>query len=339
MLLKTLSKESEKEVDNLKKIGFIGFGGQAKEQVELVMKTKYAKVVAICDSNYKMFESLPDFIMNLPKYTDYKEMILKENLDFVFLCVPHYLHREVSEYAVKNDVHVIKEKPLACNVLEGTLLVEKSNETNKSILTLTQRRAHPAYLCGKDKLEELGDIFLIKGEYTFNGGPYDYGWRGIKEMAGGGAALDMGYHILDVIIWYFGLPIEVNSMLTNQSRKDVNYETEDSSIINFKTKSGALGNLFLSRATQPKKEDLTIYGSNGVMILKRDNITIFNQKGEVIENLQFERSWDNAIISQIDSLMEMIDEGGLENSSIHLEHLKFLDAIYRSDIEKKVIKL
>lgn len=319
-----------------KRVGFIGFGGQAAEQAEFVNQTESGVVVAISDVNLAIKDSMLDEFLALPFYVDYKEMILSEDLDVVFIAIPHYLHAEASMFAIEHGVEVIKEKPLAMNMLEGQQIVNLSKQKQVSIKTLTQRRQHDAFIFGKSLLSKLGDVNLIKAEYTFNGGPYDYGWRGIQRIAGGGAAFDMGYHILDVLLWYFDTPKYVNALLKSDSRKDVSYETEDSGIISFVTNSGALGNVFLSRATSPKKEELIIYGSEGILDISRSRVILKDQKGNLLIEKNFDKSWDNSIIGQLELFFE---DSSNEHGDEHLKHLRLLEAIYQSNDLLKTVEV
>lgn len=321
------------------RIGFVGLGGQAREQIEHVKFTKYGIVTAICDKNEEMLKNLPNYLEDVAVFMDYKEMISQTELDAVFICVPHDLHKEIALYALSHGLHVIKEKPFACNYEDGSKIVQAANLHKKSVITLTQRRFHNSYLKAKEMLNELGKIFLIKGEYTFNGGPYDFGWRGIKDIAGGGAILDMGYHVLDLIIWYFGLPIEVNAYISNTARPNVKYETEDTAILMFKTQNGAMGSLDLSRATQPKREELFIHGSNGVLNITRTKVELINLDGNIIKVINSDRSWDGPIRTQIDDFIEKISNGIMQDGSSHLDHLILCDGAYKSDQENQTVKL
>ena len=46
-------------------------------------------------------------------YADYREMISKEDLDLVSVCLPNFLHHDVVMAAAKAGRHVFCEKPLA----------------------------------------------------------------------------------------------------------------------------------------------------------------------------------------------------------------------------------
>ena len=72
-----------------------------------------AEVVALCDVNTSAAEKRKnEFSLDLPLYTDYKEMLDREKPDVVHICTPHHLHAERIIEALSRDINVLSEKPL-----------------------------------------------------------------------------------------------------------------------------------------------------------------------------------------------------------------------------------
>ncbi|MGW2540182.1 Gfo/Idh/MocA family protein [Kitasatospora sp. NPDC001574] len=71
---------------------------------------------------------------------------------------------------------------------------------------LASNRAKLVAVCDNDFLDQIGTPFLIDGQYTFHTDDPGAGWRGDVSQAGGGCIIDMGYHIVDLLLWYFGMP-------------------------------------------------------------------------------------------------------------------------------------
>jgi predicted dehydrogenase len=310
------------------RIGFIGAGRQAVEEMSLVVESNFGEVASVCDIDEKAAQCLAASY-SIPYYQDYKVMIDQENLDGVFICVPHNDHFPISMYALQKNLHVIKEKPFALSVKDGLELVSTSKRMKKSILTMMQRRGHSSYQEGKNLLDQIGKVFLFRGFYTFNGGPYDYGWRGINRISGGGTVIDMGYHILDLVIWYLGLPNFVYAQLTNFARPDASYETEDSALITFRLPK-SMGSIVLTRASHPKEEKIYIHGIKGTLIVDRQSVKVIALNGEVVYSQRFEKDWSNSIINQLDEFISTVMIGGYVDSSDQMDHLILLESIYRS---------
>lgn len=311
------------------KIGFIGAGDQALEQMKAVHFSRSGRLGAVCDTNVgKAIQA--GLAYQVPYFSSYQNMIHKADLDAVFICVPHNIHRSATLYALSHGLHVIKEKPFATTVNEGQELVEQARKCNRSLITVMQRRHHESYQAGKEFVEYIGKPFLFRGSYTFNGGPYDFGWRGLKRIAGGGAVLDMGYHMLDIIIWYLGIPTQVFAHLSNIARPDVTYETEDSAILTFKIKDDLMGSLVLTRASQPKEEHIYVHGTKGTLHINRYNVVLYDLDGFVRKHMKVDQEWRLSVSKQIDHFISRVINGEMDDGSSHLPHLHFVEVAYRS---------
>src|ERR1041385_5410804 len=80
-----------------------------------------ANLVALCDSDEKRLHELGQ-TYNVPPdglYTDYKRMLAEAKLDMVSVCLPNFLHAEVSSAALDAGVHVLCEKPMAPTVAQA----------------------------------------------------------------------------------------------------------------------------------------------------------------------------------------------------------------------------
>lgn len=312
------------------KVGFIGAGGQAMEQIKVIKSSNFVEISSVCDINAEKAQNV-GLKYNIPFYTNYEDMIKKEQLDVVFICLPHNLHKEATIFALSNNLHVIKEKPFALTVNEGEELVQQARRKTRSILTIMQRRGHHTYILGKKLMNEIGEPFLFRVHYSFNGGPYDFGWRGKREIAGGGAILDMGYHMLDLIIWYFGIPTQIFTQMTNVARPDTFYDTEDSAVLTMKKGKSLMGNLVLTRASQPKDEQVIIHGTKGTLKINRQNVYLYDLDGNVCVHITTNKDWTFSTRKQIDAFAQKILNGQLEDSSSHMVHLKLLESAYQSE--------
>jgi predicted dehydrogenase len=80
----------------------------------------------------------------------------------------------------------------------------------------------------------------------------------------------MGYHLIDMILWYFGLPDRILADTSTTARSDRTYDPEDTALIHFGYDSGLYGSALLSRFIGPKSEQIRLVGSKGIVALERD---------------------------------------------------------------------
>jgi UDP-N-acetyl-2-amino-2-deoxyglucuronate dehydrogenase len=141
-----------------------------------------------------------------------------KRVEYVTVCSPNYLHDAHIRMALRNDCHVICEKPLVSNPWNIDALAEIERETGKRINAILQLRLHPAIIALKKKIENAPEekIYNIDLTYiTSRGSWYHHSWKGDISKSGG-IATNIGVHFFDMLTWIFGKVIE-NVVHVNQS--------------------------------------------------------------------------------------------------------------------------
>jgi predicted dehydrogenase len=172
---------------------------------------------------------------------------------------------------------------------------------------------------------------VVDAHYTPHVADPSDGWRGQSERAGGGCIIDMGYHLVDMILWYFGLPDRVLASLSARARPDRAYDAEDTALIHFSYNGGMYGSLLLSRFIGPKREQIRLVGSKGIVELERGHLRRLTNGGEIIESLSRDQSWPSAATCQIDHFCRL-SRGCAPISAARNRtfHLRFIAASYAS---------
>jgi predicted dehydrogenase len=316
----------------LLRVGVVGLGRQALEDHLPGLHTAdSAELVAVCDEN-------PEAIREqqtrhyVPGYTDFRQMFKAERLDLVVVCVPHDVGRVVIEAAAEHHVHVLKEKPFATTLDEAKELAVICQDAGIQLMVTLQRRFNPIYTSFTQLADQIGTPFVIDARYTLHVDDPSDGWRGNAATAGGGCVIDMGYHLVDLLLWYFGLPDRITADLSVGARPDRTYDAEDTALIHFAYESGLYGSLLLSRFIGPKTEELRLVGSRGIVHLERGRLRRLTNDGEVIESLIREQAWPSAAASQIDYFRHVIDgdRPNLSGPQENLAHMSFVAACYES---------
>jgi predicted dehydrogenase len=312
--------------------GVVGLGRQAlDDHIPGLLECTGAELVAICDDNPELTRE-HQYRLRVCAYTDFREMFLKEDLDLVIVTVPHNIGRTVITTAAEHGVHVLKEKPFAINTSEARELAQQCQDAGIQLMVTLQRRFNPIYTSFKQMADQIGTPFILEGQYTLFVDDPSEGWRGQTAMAGGGCVIDMGYHLVDAILWYFGMPDRVMASMSVRARPDRTYDAEDTALIHFGYDSGLYGSLLVSRFIGPKSEQIRLVGSKGVVHLERGRLRRLTNGGEVIESLSREEPGPSAATCQIDYFCHVIKglrpniSGPIEN----LAHMSFIAACYES---------
>jgi predicted dehydrogenase len=309
----------------------------------LVSPAHNIKLVAVCDINpgkeeemRKVLEAYP--IKTTPKfYTNLNEALEKERIDFAIIATPHGTHLEISEELLKRKIPFLKEKPFAISLQEARKLVSLIEKYSGHMRLCVQRHYHPLYTYGKKALPYVGTIRHFAARYQLNADRYYFGWRSRPETAGGGAVIDMGYHIIDLIYWYFGVPSSIYAVAAPKKDEHVDYNVEETVLSALAYENGVVGSMFLSLCEPDKYEDLRVYGTHGYIHLQRDFLKRYDTKDTLIESLTREPAWPSAVT---DVLFDFI--GNLNNRDIvreecmrGLEVMSIIESIYKS-MEKKL---
>jgi len=139
-----------------------------------------------------------------------------EQIDYVSVCSPNYLHDSHIRLALRNGCDVICEKPLVINYDHLQSLQEIEKETGKKIYNILQLRHHPTIQDLKLKVEKNKKYDVELKYITPRGSWYDFSWKGEKDKSGG-VLFNIGVHFFDMLIWIFGKPLDYN--VTNLDRK------------------------------------------------------------------------------------------------------------------------
>lgn len=136
-------------------------------------------------------------------------------IDYLVICSPNYMHDSHIRYGLRAGLDVICEKPLVLNPhnLEGLEVLE--SQTGHRINNILQMRLHPEVIKLKQTMANVKTKYDVSLEYyTARGSWYAFSWKGDKAKSGG-IATNIGIHLVDMLIYIFGEPL--NYEITGKS--------------------------------------------------------------------------------------------------------------------------
>ena len=168
-------------------------------------------VVAAADKSERNRKSIERY--HVKTYDDYSKLIDGEKLDAVIISLPNFLKKECVFSAAERELDIFLDKPLARNFPEAEAIVQKVEKENVRLMVGVNYRYFPSVQKLRDNLDDgkVGDVGIATSELILNG-PLSHSaiptpvpeWWLSREMAGGGALLDLGYHLIDILSWMFG---------------------------------------------------------------------------------------------------------------------------------------
>ena len=91
-------------------------------------------LVACCDLDIEKAKDRAKLFGCKKVYTDFEEMIKKEKLDVVHICLPHYLHSPVAVRALELGCNVLTEKPMAISMKQAKAMIMKKSHMRVTVL-------------------------------------------------------------------------------------------------------------------------------------------------------------------------------------------------------------
>ncbi len=318
----------------------IGLGKQSRDDhLPAIVQSSNFELVGVCDTDQKKTEEVSAHY-NVPSYAELGELINAQDFQVALVSIPHHAYLNVISTLVTAGKHIIKEKPLATNIVEARQLLQILRSGSVYLGVTVQRRFNPIYRTFHQLKRCIGKIYSIEGAYTMNVAALDTGWRASKNLSGGGALVDMGYHFVDLLIWYFGMPTSVTARMTRGNRPGQKYDVEDTAHLlfdyhlEFQYDEKLVGNFVISRVYPEKQERVRVFGTNGVIEVSRGSIRRLDTNGNEIERLERQGGWPSAAVEQLDYFAERIRQfvpGNLPDYTEHLQHVAVIEAAYESD--------
>ena len=199
---------------DLMKIGFIGLGQMGKMHLVNCLKMNNVRVIAAADPSKKALNKAK--VLGVPNlYADYEELLSKNksDLDVVIISVPNFLHSKAIKLSLENGLNVFAEKPLAINVQQCKEIVRSVQDSGRKLMIGHNLRWVPAVVKIKTEVDRgiIGSLEVVTLEEILNG-PFSHpyvpapvsDWWFDPQRSGGGALMDIGYHMIDLFRFFTG---------------------------------------------------------------------------------------------------------------------------------------
>jgi predicted dehydrogenase len=248
----------------------VGTGNAAVMHATAMRALPDAAVLAVCSRDRAR---AAEFARkhHIPRhYGELSAMLADPEVDAVHICTPPFLHADQALAALTAGKHVIIDKPIARTVAEARTITAAATATRLTLGGVFQKRFMPLPLQVKAAIDggAIGDLVMAdaylkwwRDDSYFAGSP----WRGTRIYEGGGALINQGIHIIDLLLWLAGPVNEVSGAVATRVHP---IEMEDSASAVLRFAGGAIGVIQASTAAWPGfPERVELHGAEGSIAL------------------------------------------------------------------------
>lgn len=222
--------------------GVIGCGSISTAHVNAIKSINDAQLIGCCDiDEEKGIQFSKDNQCEF--FKDYKTLINDPKVEVITIATPHYLHKEMAEFALISGKNVISEKPMAINVSDANHILNVASKSSAKYTVCFQNRFNESFIQAKHIVDsnKYGNLKGIKVELSWNRDDKYYNstdWKGKKSNEGGGVLINQAIHAIDAISWLVGKPVKIKGkIMTSLLEKSI--EVEDAAMATGIMKDGA----------------------------------------------------------------------------------------------------
>lgn len=181
------------------RFGVIGFGKIAKKFIQSIEYTSDGNIYAIAshsiDKNDLYLKEHPD----IKVYHDYEALLNDQNVEAVYIALPHKYHKEWILKAIDHHIPVLSEKPMVLTVSDIDEIKELANSNKVYCLEALKTKFNQGFGHLKTDLELIGKVKKIETSFGFDATAFqDTSY--LFDLVQGGALNDVGSYLLGFIL-------------------------------------------------------------------------------------------------------------------------------------------
>ncbi|GAB4462364.1 MAG: Gfo/Idh/MocA family oxidoreductase [Armatimonadaceae bacterium] len=278
-------------------VGIVGFGfiGKVHAFAHRSLPLLYnplpvsTKLVGVCTATPESGQKAQEMAGFTVATTDFNELLAHPDIQIIHCCTPNDAHHELLLAAIRAGKHVYCDKPLTRTVAEAEEVFSETRNSNTNQNGTVHRmtfnyRFAPATLRAKELIEDgfLGEVYQFRGAYLHAGyidPQRPRTWRTDMARSGGGAIMDLGVHIFDLMRHLLEpvtgaftvrdavLQTRIPERPDPKTGQPLPVDVDDIAIVQIATEQGVPGVIEASRLATGVQDELRfeIHGSKGAI--------------------------------------------------------------------------
>lgn len=269
-------------IETKPRLAFAGVGWIGRHRMQAAAASGLADIALLSDTSGSCLEEAAKLAPHSRAVNSF-EAALTDDIDGVVIATPSALHMQQSVAAFERGKAVFCQKPLGRNAAEVSAVVAAAQKADRLLgadfsyrYTAAFQGIYPIIRSG-----ELGQIFAVELKFHNAYGP-DKPWFYDKQQSGGGCVLDLGIHLVDLMLYALDFPEVKNvhsSLYAKGAKLTANNEVEDFANVVMELESDATAQLACSWNLQAGCEaviEAAFYGTRGGVALKNINGSFYD---------------------------------------------------------------
>jgi predicted dehydrogenase len=193
------------------RLGFLGLGWIGQHRMKALLDEDACDVVAFVDPSVDVQQHVTELAPQAQVASSLEEL-MQHDLDGAVIATPSALHAQQALALLDRRIAVFCQKPLARTATETQAIVDAARRADRLLgcdfsyrYTDAMRRVRNCVVEG-----ELGNVFAVDLVFHNAYGP-DKAWFRDPTLSGGGCAIDLGIHLIDLALWVLG-PVQVSKV-------------------------------------------------------------------------------------------------------------------------------
>lgn len=266
------------------RVGLIGVGWIGMHRLKALAEAQTAQIVCIADSSRNAAERAIREHSPEAHIAGSLRELLDEGLDGIVIATPNALHAEQSVASLEHRVGVFCQKPLARTSAEVRRVIDAARAHDRllSVDFCYRTLAGVPELARLVQSGELGEIYSADLVFHNAYGP-DKPWFYDRRQSGGGCVMDLGIHLIDLLLWVLDYPpvAEVRSRLHAGGRllRTPADELEDHAVAEIQFASGTTARLACSWRLPAGRDaviEAAFYGTRGAVTIRNVNGSFYD---------------------------------------------------------------
>lgn len=221
-------------------------------------------------------------------YDDWRQLLADPAVEAVDICSPNRSHAEVAVAAAEAGKHVLVEKPIACTLSEADGMIDAARRSGVVLAVAHNvRYAGPFFTAHRLVADgAIGRVVGLRAAFG-HGGPQEWApgarWFFDPEQSGGGALIDLGIHVADLVRFVTGDEVTRVAALLARRQDGV----DEAAQVIIRLAGGAVGSFHASWAARPGPDhQLTVFGTDATLHLDRRTPLTLQRVGARAERVE-----------------------------------------------------